>query len=84
MSRCCRGICERYPKLAPNYKDGKKCCRHCGLFLVSTESLCPCCKSPLACKGRANRTQLLRRMQKIHQSSLTVIENAISVSWEIT
>jgi len=61
MSRNCKGICERYTRLSPNYHDGKKSCRECGFFLVTRELFCPCCKSPLAFRGRANQTQLLRR-----------------------
>lgn len=67
MSRCCQGICVRYPRLAPNYRDGKKCCRHCGFFLVTEKILCPCCKYPLAVRGRANQTQLARRAEKSRQ-----------------
>lgn len=61
MSRSCKGICDRFPRLSPIYKDGKKCCRHCEVFMVCDDILCPCCKNPLAVKPRANRTQLLRR-----------------------
>ena len=65
MSKCCKGICEKYSRLSPNYHDGKKSCRECGFFLVTQEVFCPCCKYPLACKGRANRTQLDRRLAKL-------------------
>lgn len=61
MSRSCKGICDRFQRLAPTYKNGKKCCRHCEVFMVCDHTLCPCCKNPLAVKPRANRTQLLRR-----------------------
>ena len=61
MSRSCKGICDRFQRLSPTYKDGKKCCRHCEVFMVCDDILCPCCKNPLAVKPRANRTQLLRR-----------------------
>jgi len=60
----CKGICSQFPRLSPNYKDDKKCCRHCGLFMRCSEPSCPCCKFPLASKGRANQTQLLRRAEK--------------------
>jgi hypothetical protein len=79
MSRCCKGICERYPRLTPNYKNGKKCCRHCGLFLVSTEPLCPCCRYPLACKGRANLTQLNRRAEKLRANHTSEVSNQLVI-----
>lgn len=68
MSKCCKGICEKYPRRTPNYEDGKKCCRHCGFFLVTEDVLCPCCRNPLAFRGRANQTQLLRR--KVHKNEV--------------
>ena len=64
MSHSCKGLCERYPKLTPTYRDGKKSCRHCGYFLITQESLCQCCRCPLAFRGRANQRQLLRRAKK--------------------
>jgi hypothetical protein len=80
MSRCCKGICERYPRLAPNYKDGKKCCRHCGFFLITQESLCPCCKYPLAYGGRANQTQILRRAEKWRINHTDELSNKLEIT----
>ncbi len=60
----CKDICKLFPSAARNYKDGRKSCRECGIFIKTTDTHCSCCGSPLAFKGRANITQLLRRAQK--------------------
>ena len=39
----CKNICERYPKLKPNYSQGQKYCRECEFYLVYQGRLCPCC-----------------------------------------
>ena len=77
MSKCCKGICEKYPRLPHNYYDGKKSCRECGFFLDTQEVFCPCCKYPLASKGRANRTQLNRRLENSHVLTGKILHQTI-------
>lgn len=80
MSRTCKGICEKYTRLSPNYHDGKKSCRECGFFLVTPEVFCPCCKYPLASKGRANRTQLDRRLSKLRTNHTSKDSDRLTIS----
>jgi predicted amidophosphoribosyltransferase len=62
-------LCERLDFKAisgeMNYKDGKKYCRRCEIFLLHMGNFCPCCgmalrKSPT---GRVQREKL--RMNKL-------------------
>ncbi len=57
----CKDICKLFPSATRNYKDGRKSCRECGIFIKTTDTHCSCCGSPLAFKGRANINQLRRR-----------------------
>jgi len=43
----CKNVCERYPKLKPNYSEGQKYCRECEFYLVYEGKLCPCCNIQL-------------------------------------
>jgi predicted amidophosphoribosyltransferase len=63
----CRNICERLEFFVEkNYKDGKKYCRRCEIFLQRPGNFCPCCgmalrKSPT---GREQKEKL--RMSKLN------------------
>jgi hypothetical protein len=54
----CRNICERLESFTEkNYKDGKKYCRRCEIFLLHLGNFCPCC-------GMALRGSPTSRKQK--------------------
>jgi len=57
----CRNLCEGLnPKITlgeKNYKDGKKYCRRCEIFLLHLGNFCPCC-------GMALRSSPTSRKQK--------------------
>lgn len=62
--RTCKNRCRWHSGQPRNYNDGRKSCRLCGIFIKTLEVYCPCCRYPLAYKGRANQTQLDRRAEK--------------------
>ncbi|WP_236561703.1 hypothetical protein, partial [Nitrososphaera sp. AFS] len=57
----CRNLCERLDSKAisgeMNYKDGRKYCRRCEIFLFHLDNFCPCC-------GMALRGSPTSRLQK--------------------
>jgi predicted amidophosphoribosyltransferase len=64
LQLACRNLCERLDTKATsgemNYKDEKKYCRRCEIFLFNFGNFCPCCgmalrKSPT---GRVQREKL--------------------------
>lgn len=59
LGRSCRGFCVQYEShetlKGKKYYTGRKRCSHCELFLATTETRCPCCKSVLRTKARTGK-----------------------------
>jgi len=59
----CRNLCERLdPFGEKNYKNGKKYCRRCEIYLFHSGNFCPCCgmalrKSPT---GREQKEEITK------------------------
>jgi hypothetical protein len=64
----CRNICERLESFVEkNYKDGKKYCRRCEIYLFYSGNFCPCCGMAL----RASPTSR-KQKEKLRMNNLTV------------
>jgi hypothetical protein len=61
MGRTCNNICERH-KAAPaanriRYQIGQKRCTFCGIFVLSEDARCMCCKAVLRTKPRSRKAK---------------------------
>ena len=61
MGRTCNNICERHKTApAPNrirYEIWQKRCTFCGIFVISTDARCMCCKAVLRTKPRSRKAR---------------------------
>ncbi len=52
----CRGVCEQHKVRKPGpcsrYEAGQSRCQHCDVWMITDESVCPCCKLKLRRRAR--------------------------------